>query len=80
MVPSGGVAVSQWGVVAALLILVMPLGARSAGIEISLLVFGVAVSLRVNPSPLGAVEVSVGLMFTGCVSTRLLGFVRVVAR
>ena len=80
MVPSGGVAVSQWGVVAALLLVFLPLGACLAGIEFPLLVFGVAVFLRVNPSPLGAVEVSVGLMFTGCVSTRLVGFVRVVAR
>ena len=80
MVSTGGVALSQWGVVAALLVVILPRGAGLAGIEFSWLVFGVAVFMRVNPSPLGAVEVSVGLMFTGCVSTRLVGFVRVVAR
>ena len=45
------------------------------------MVFGVAVFVLVNPSPLRAVEVSVGvILLTGCVSTRLMGFVRVVAR
>ena len=80
MVPLGGVAVSQWGVVAALLMVFLPRGAGLAGIEFSGLVFGVAVFVCVNPSPLGAVEVSIGLLFAGCVSTRLVSFVRVVAR
>ena len=45
------------------------------------MVFGVAVFVLVNPSPLRAVEVSVGvILLTGYVSTRLMGFVRVVAR
>ena len=79
MVSLGGVAVSKGGVVAAMLMAFLPLGARLAGIEFSVMVFGVAVFMRVNPSPIGAVEVSVGLLFAGCVSTRLVSFVRVVA-
>ena len=72
---------SQWGVVAALLMACLPLRAGLAGIEFPGLVFGIAVFVLVNPSPLRAVEVSVGvLLLTGCVSTRLIGFVRVVAR
>ena len=72
---------SQWGVVAALLMACLPLGAWLAGIGFPGMVFGVAVFVLVDPSPLRAVEVSVGVvLFTGCVSTRLMGFVRVVAR
>ena len=81
MVPLGCVAVSQGGVVAALLMAFLPLRAGVAGIEFSRLVFGVAVFMLLNPSPLRAVEVGIGVfLFTGCVPTRLMSFVRVVAR
>ena len=83
MMPLGSVlvAVSQGSVVAAWLMAFLPLRAEVAGIEFSGLVFGVAVFVLVNPSPLRAVEVSIGVfLLTGCVSTRLMSFVRVVAR
>ena len=83
MMPLGSVlvAVSQGSVVAAWLTAFLPLRAEVAGIGFSGLVFGVAVFLLLNPSPLGAIEMGTGvLLLTSCVPTRLVSFIRVVAR
>ena len=75
------VTVSQRSVVATWFMAFLPLGAEVARVGFSGVVFGVTFSGSFKPLPLGAIEMGAGVFrFTRCVSTRLVGFVRVVAR
>ena len=75
------VTVSQRSVVATWLMAFLPLGAEVARVGFSGVVFRVTFSRSFKPLPLGAIEMGAGVFWlTRCVSTRLVGFVRVVAR
>ena len=74
------VTVSQRGVVATWLMAFLPLGAEVARVGFSGMVFGVTFFRSFKPLPLGAIEMGAGVFWLTRLSTRLVGFVRVVAR